>query len=120
METERLLADMVDYIEETDRVIGFLSKSAETPRAFSDEALHKAAEALSDAALISDEDRAELVDLFRNEPDKALTSLVKVATMLPQAEDVGSMSLGSPKRTIVKVATRRESDRVLLERLGLA
>jgi hypothetical protein len=112
---DKLLNDMVDYIEVTDNVISDLKGQPK----FSDEALTKAAAALVDAALIQSENQEELVELFRTDPDKALESIEKVAANLPKAPS-GDYSLGGPGEQAAPSRHKKESDRVLYEKLGLA
>lgn len=111
---DKLLDDMVDYIDLADMVISELKAQ---PR-FSDEALEKAAHALADAAMIKDEDRYELVEIFRTNPDKALESIEKVAANIPKAP-TGDYSLGSQSGNATPTRFAKESDRVLYEKLGL-
>ena len=109
-----LLNKMVEYIEYTDSALNDLKN---TPR-FSDSALTKAASSLEEAGLIGGAEKTELVELFRNDPDKALESISKLATQLPREPD--DYSLGQPADSSrAKPAFARESDRVLYEKLGL-
>lgn len=111
---DRLLKDIVDYIETTDTVI----RSLESKPSFSAEALTKAASALADAAFIKSEERDEIVEMFRTNPDKALESIVKVAATLPK-EASSDYSLGAPSGVAAPSRHLKESDRVLYEKLGL-
>ena len=110
---DKILNDMVDYIELTDTVIGELKLQPQ----FSDEALTKAAAALSDAALIKSDEQEELVELFRTSPDKALESIMKVAASMPKAPT--DFSLGELGEQAPTFKHQKESDRVLYEKLGL-
>lgn len=110
---EKLLKDMLDYVELADGLIDELHKRP----VFSDGALNKAAAALKDASLVGEKERDELVALFRKEPDKVLESLAKVAAALPRRN--GLPSLGAPGEAPKATRFARESDRVLYERLGL-
>ena len=109
----KLYNDMVDYIELTDNVINELK---DQPK-FSEDALTKAASALVEANLIGSDDREELVELFRTNPDKALESIEKVAASVPKAPT--DYSLGSMGEASGPSRFQRESDRVLYEKLGL-
>jgi hypothetical protein len=109
----KLLNEMVDYIDLTDNVI---SELKDQPK-FSDEALEKAAFALAEASMIKKEEQEELVELFRTDPDKALESITKVAANLPKAPK--DYSLGGPGEGSSRSRFSRESDRVLYEKLGL-
>jgi hypothetical protein len=106
---------MVDYVEVTDSIISEL-KGRPT---FSEDALTKAASALAGAALISDADQEELIGLFRDNPDKALESITKIAAKVsPVApSDYSLGAAGDASHTSSRF--RRESDRVLYEKLGL-
>ena len=108
-----LMNEMVDYIDLTDSVINELKAQPK----FSDEALEKAASALTDASLIKSEEQEELVEMFRTNPDKALESIAKVAASIPKAPT--DYSLGGPGEQATKSRFTRESDRVLYEKLGL-
>ena len=111
---DKLLKEMVDYIELTDTVIGELKAQPK----FSDAALCKAAAALASASLIKAGEQDELAELFRTDPDKALESIVKVAASVPRAPT--DYSLGAPSADQPQASRfRRESDRVLYEKLGL-
>ena len=111
---DKLLKDMVDYIEDTDSVIGALKDRP----VFSLGALEKAAAEMVAGSLIKSDEVDEMVELFRMNPDKALESIGNMAAELarPQAD----YSLGEPG-AVARPASRhsKESDRVLYERLGL-
>ena len=110
--SKQLHSNIVEYIELTDQVIGEMKAQLK----FSDEALEKAAAALADSAIIKAEEREELVEMFRTDPDKALESLSKVASSVRQAPSdysLGSPGEGQPRKHM------KESDRVLYEKLGL-
>ena len=109
-----ILKDMVDYIEITDSAIRDLKDQP----AFSSEALEKTAESLVDSDVIQSVERDELIDLFRQNPDKALESLTKLAERLPKASP--NFSLGAPgEDPRPRSRFSKESDRVLYEKLGL-
>ena len=110
---EQLLKDMVDYVEATDSIINDLNSKP----SFSDDALTKAASALADASVIRAEEQEELISLFRENPDKALESIAKIAATVPQAP--ADYSLGAPGEQSRPSRFTRESDRVLYEKLGL-
>ena len=115
-----LLKDMVDYVDLSDRLIGFLSKQASSKPVFTDEALHKTAEDLASSRYIREEDRAEMVDIMRNNPDMVLASLSKLAGELAGSRRAAAFSLGKPAGGAAAPTAQRESDRVLYEKLGLA
>jgi len=112
---EKLLTDVLSYVELADSLIDDLAKRP----AFSDAALTKAAMAMSQAGLIHENEQATLADLFRREPDKALESLVKVAEAKKRPASIPS--LGAPVESGKnRTGSERESDRVLYQRLGLS
>lgn len=113
---KELMNQMVEYIAYADSAISDLTQ---TPK-FSDSALTKSAASLRGAGLIKESEEKELVELFRQNPDKALASITKLATMLSK-ESRAIPSLGGPSDLgdINRPSFTRESDKVLYEKLGL-
>lgn len=115
---ENIYKDMADYINLTE---GLLKEAASKP-VFKEEALQKTAEALSAANVIKADERGTIVDLFRQQPDKALESLQKLAELI-NVGSAGSSSLGAPANAPGAMSrssgTMKASDRALFSKLGL-
>jgi len=113
---DSLIKDMVEFVGLTDEIV----RELESRPAFSADNIRKTAESLVAAGLIRDSEQATMEQAFRQDPNKALESLQKLA-MAKQAERVGQdMSLGGPSDSGKPVSRHsRESDRALFDKLGL-
>jgi hypothetical protein len=113
-DVQKLCKDMVDYIEASTETIDALKSKP----SFDNVVLTKTAEDLASAGLIRDDEVNAMVDLFKEDPNKALVTLQKIAEDYRTVED---FSLGAPEDSVKKTAfdTTRASDRALFEKLNL-
>ena len=120
MEAREFYNGVIDYVEQTQGIINDLQKPA-----FSDDVLQKTAETLVGAKLLSEESAEVLMQSFRDNPDKALESLQKVAAERKPAPQPVTEMIGSPaniqkeSKQVSKADEVRESDQKFLEGFGL-
>ena len=113
-----LLEDIVEYVKLTDELMSIqpIQKSA-----FSKTAAERAVDALAQANLIHGSERQAMVQMFNDNPDKALESLEKVASsLIPKT--AAEHTLGGPSEIQDRRQTsdtRKGSDQALFSGLGL-
>ena len=128
MNTRAFLNEVIDYIEVTNDVISGLRKQAAAKvvePAFSEETLQKTAAVLVQADLVSKGKEAQLIASFKQNPNKVLESLEKVAALrIERANNIAGM-VGTPVVTKESqsqthgVGNLKESDKAFLEHFKL-
>lgn len=113
MKQREFLNQVIDTLEAQSDAIDVLKKQASDAKnkpAFGDEVLSKTAEQLVNSELLSKEAAENLVQSFREDPEQALVSLQKVASLWTKERESAPSSLGKPRK-IAKKASANADDK---------
>jgi hypothetical protein len=111
MKQREFLNQVIDVVEAQSEAIDVLKKQASDAKntpAFSDEVLSKTAEQLVNSDLLSKEAAENLVQSFRENPEQALLSLQKVASLLVEKRESAPQSLGKARKIVKKASANAD------------